>query len=363
MMNIRSMVAGAPVRLVTSVLVIAWGSASAQTIAVTFDGLQEGVMTETYVENGVTFFDFDPRYAIIAPYFSAEEATDVLSEFPDFTSPMVLGFNGFSPGGNVSFCRCGSVKIAPPEVFEEVSMHLYVISNAWVEGNKVTLQAWRNGAIVDTDHFLNPVEWGPHHFELAISGTPFDELRVVGTGPLQKGCFLAVLDTVFLGPVPTVGTYCVGDPGVGTPCPCGNDNDGSVPGSGCANGVFSSGARLVGSGLASVGADTLALAASGLEPGNVALYFQGDTSINGRDGLPFGEGLRCVGGSPVKLQVRIASASGNASTDVAIASTGNVSAGDRKYYQCCYRTSASPACGGGAAGFNFTNGCAVTWVP
>ena len=38
--------------------------------------------------------------------------------------------------------------------------------------------------------------------------------------------------------------YCFGDPGSGTPCPCGNDNDGSVPGSGCANGVFTSGAQL-----------------------------------------------------------------------------------------------------------------------
>ena len=41
-------------------------------------------------------------------------------------------------------------------------------------------------------------------------------------------------------------SYCSGDePGT---CPCNNDNDGSLPGAGCANGVYASGALLTGSG-------------------------------------------------------------------------------------------------------------------
>lgn len=46
--------------------------------------------------------------------------------------------------------------------------------------------------------------------------------------------------------------YCFGDPGSGTPYPCINDNNGSVLGSGCDNGVLSTGARLTASAVASL---------------------------------------------------------------------------------------------------------------
>ena len=61
----------------------------------------------------------------------------------------------------------------------------------------------------------------------------------------------------------TYTSYCFGDPGSGTQCPCANDNDGSVPGSGCDNGFFSSGAQLGAFGSASVSQDSLVLATSG----------------------------------------------------------------------------------------------------
>ena len=60
-------------------------------------------------------------------------------------------------------------------------------------------------------------------------------------------------------------SYCFGDAGSGIPCPCNNDNDGSVPGSGCDNGVFASGAHLLAYGEASVSADTCQ--SSGRNPG------------------------------------------------------------------------------------------------
>ena len=89
--------------------------------------------------------------------------------------------------------------------------------------------------------------------------------------------------------------YCFGDPGSGTPCPCANDNDGSVRGSGCDNGVFASGAQLTGSGIASVNVDTLILSTTHLEPGNAGLYFQADNDLS--PGNVWGDGLRCAGGN------------------------------------------------------------------
>jgi len=158
--------------------------------------------------------------------------------------------------------------------------------------------------------------------------------------------------------------YCFGDPGLGTPCPCSNDNDESVPGSGCANGVFASGAHLSGSGAASVTADTVVLTTSGLQPSNTGLYFQANNAVNGGHGNPFGDGLRCAGGGLIRLQIRTSNPAGTSSTTIAIGVTGGVSAGDTKRYQCWYRdTSGSQPCGVGVNDFNLSNGYEITWLP
>ncbi len=163
---------------------------------------------------------------------------------------------------------------------------------------------------------------------------------------------------------PGVG-YCFGDPGSGTPCPCDNDNDGSVPGSGCDNGSFASGAKLIGGGIASITADSLILSTSNLEPSNSGLYFQADNDLS--PGIVWGDGLRCAEGSLKRLGVRFASAGGYSDTSglplqISV-KTGNVEAGDTKYYQCWYRTQAYPPCGLGVNDFNSSNGYAVTWIP
>jgi len=155
--------------------------------------------------------------------------------------------------------------------------------------------------------------------------------------------------------------YCFGDFGSGT-CPCGNDNDGSVPGSGCYNGYFSSGAKMIGTGLPIVTADTLVLTTTGLEPGCTCLYFQADNDLS--PGLVWGSGLRCAGGNPKRLQTCLADASGVSSTSTEISTAaGNVTVGSTKYYQCWYSTTVNPPCGSGTGAFNSSNGYAVTWSP
>ncbi len=157
--------------------------------------------------------------------------------------------------------------------------------------------------------------------------------------------------------------YCFGDPGGGTPCPCGNDNDGSIPGSGCDNGVFASGAQLTGSGIASVTYDSLVLTTTHHEPNNSGLYFQADNDLS--PGVVWGDGLQCAGGQLKRLGVRFADANGSSDTSAwatpISVKAGNVSAGDTKRYQCWYRTTVNPPCGVGVNDFNASNGYEVTW--
>ena len=156
--------------------------------------------------------------------------------------------------------------------------------------------------------------------------------------------------------------FCTGDVSSGTPCPCGNDNDGSLQGSGCANNFFLSGAQLTGSGAASKSEDTLVLSTIGLEPQSSGLYFQADNDLS--PGALWGDGLRCAGGQLRRLGVALSDANGYSDTSgfalpISV-QVGNTSAGFTKYYQCWYRSPLGSACG---FGFNSSNGLGVVWLP
>lgn len=161
------------------------------------------------------------------------------------------------------------------------------------------------------------------------------------------------------GPCGDPGTrYCYGEPAAGTPCPCGNDNDASLRGAGCANGVFPSGARLDGYGVASVSSDTVQLIARHVEPYNFALFFQGNNAID--FGVPWGDGLRCAGGGEKRLEARVSDEEGTAYTTISISTKAGLSAGDHKHYQCWYRNPQGSPC---SYQFNLTNGVSLLWTP
>ncbi len=153
-------------------------------------------------------------------------------------------------------------------------------------------------------------------------------------------------------------TFCYGD-GTGTPCPCGNT---AGAGRGCANnGPFMEGALMHGSGSQSVSANSFMLASLNLVPNQPGLYFQGNNAVAGGLGTGFGDGLRCVGGGVVRLEVVFADPGGVSFTTVGIASKGGVQAGDVKRYQLWYRSPGpTSACG---FTFNLTNGVEVWWGP
>ena len=158
-------------------------------------------------------------------------------------------------------------------------------------------------------------------------------------------------------------SYCYGEPGVGSPCPCGNDNDGSLGGAGCDNGVFASGAQLSAYGAPSVAADEVFLRAVHAEPANSGLFFQGSQQVNGGAGFVFGDGLRCAGGQVTRLQVRFADEIGASRTTIPLAAAGAVNPGDTRWYQFWYRTMQAPPCGLGINDFNTSNGYSITWTP
>ncbi len=152
-------------------------------------------------------------------------------------------------------------------------------------------------------------------------------------------------------------SYCSGD-GSGTACPCGNTG---LPGNGCASSVSANGANLSAAGVASVSADTFVLTGSDMPSGTV-LYFQGTTRVNAGLGNVFGDGLRCAGGSVIRLglETNVAgSSSYPGAGDPSISVKGMTSAGAIRDYQCWYRNAAAFCT---PSTFNLTNGLEVTWT-
>ena len=147
--------------------------------------------------------------------------------------------------------------------------------------------------------------------------------------------------------------YCFGD-GSGTPCPCANVGG---PGQGCANGTGMGGV-LAATGSASVSLSNLSLEVTQCPTGQPGLLFQGVNATGGGLGAVFGDGLRCAGGSVVRLETVFLDGSGTGSSSVNVASKGGVASGDTRYYQFWYRDPAGSACG---ALFNLTNGLELTW--
>jgi hypothetical protein len=151
--------------------------------------------------------------------------------------------------------------------------------------------------------------------------------------------------------------FCLGD-GSGNACPCGNSGS---AGNGCANSIVAGGAHLRASGTCSIGNDTLVLQGSGM-PNSSALYFQGTTQLSGGLGSLFGDGLRCAGGSVIRLKT--VTNANNASLypvagDPSVSVRGMISSPGTRTYQVWYRNAASFCT---ASTFNLSNGVQLSWT-
>ncbi len=148
------------------------------------------------------------------------------------------------------------------------------------------------------------------------------------------------------------GGFCYGD---GTICPCGNTPG---PAQGCANST-GEGATLGATGNPTVGENDSVVFHVARCPGNVAgLFFQGDRKVGGSDGKIFGDGLRCVGGAIIRLQVRVTDDRGRAESTAKISDEANLQPGDTRFYQFWYRDPGLSPCN---TEFNISNGVSLTW--
>ena len=154
--------------------------------------------------------------------------------------------------------------------------------------------------------------------------------------------------------------FCFGD-GSGADCPCLNFGG---PCHGCANGADAEGGYLETQGIASLSNDTVVLFAKDLVPNLPCLFFSGSNAINGGMGIPFGDGLRCVGNQAVRIELSNADNNGEAWTTQEVSTNGQayrntIDPGETVHYQCWYRddVSSSPC----SNSFNATNGYSVVW--
>jgi hypothetical protein len=155
---------------------------------------------------------------------------------------------------------------------------------------------------------------------------------------------------------PLVGrTYCFGA-GEGAPCPCGNLG---AAREGCRNST-AHGASLTAGGSASAADDDLLIEAEHLPAGQPVLLFVGRERIEGGDGAPLGDGLRCAGSHVRRLGIRMADASGRVLYGPGLARPADASAGDELRFQAWYRDPHDGPCG---SGFNLSNAIEVRFAP
>lgn len=156
--------------------------------------------------------------------------------------------------------------------------------------------------------------------------------------------------------------YCFGDGSLATACPCANNG---LPGNGCANSVHPAGANLASTGFVETdpltGTDNVVLHGSGMPDTATAIYLKGSGS--NPSGAVFGDGVRCVAGSLIRLRTKINV--GGASRfpepgdpSLSVRGATPYGSGLSAWYQVYYR---NPASWCTAATFNISNGLRIDW--
>jgi hypothetical protein len=213
-----------------------------------------------------------------------------------------------------------------------------------------------SGNLIAHGRSLPPTGGSGRARDLAVSSS--GRTYVVGDMATFPGAGGDALTAAFV-LVPPGSAFCPGD-GSGTACPCGNSSPVGAN-AGCLSSV-GLGGKLVAGGLPSLSHDTFVLQGTQMTNSSV-LYFQGTQLQSGGVGLVFGDGLRCVNGTIVRLSAKINVAGASSfpvAGDASISSMGHVTAPGLRTYQGWYRNSA-PFCGPSL--FNMTNGWQVTWSP
>jgi hypothetical protein len=167
-------------------------------------------------------------------------------------------------------------------------------------------------------------------------------------------------------PVGAPGCFGDGSDPSATPCPCANFG---AAGHGCANSVNSSGALLEAFGHTAIDpillTDTVVLAGSGMPSSATSVFLQGSRVI--AHGVVFGDGVRCAGGTLIRMAVKICS--GGAAHfpgpgDPSVSQRGGVTPGSgaARVYQTYYRNPDPTFCPPPQGNtWNVTSGITIVW--
>ncbi|MFT7671488.1 MAG: Tol biopolymer transport system component [Planctomycetota bacterium] len=176
--------------------------------------------------------------------------------------------------------------------------------------------------------------------------------------PLVAADANGLIDIYVTGCGPAGTSYC-GGPALACPC----SNAGSA-GRGCENSSTTGGALCQAFGTPSVSADDLYLVSYGTGASVPVLYFQGESLLGGGTGVPFGDGVRCVGTNIKRLGVKIAVggyAEFGTGSDTPISIQGAIGIlGGTHYYQAWYRDTAAYCT---SSVFNVSNAIEIVWLP
>jgi len=160
--------------------------------------------------------------------------------------------------------------------------------------------------------------------------------------------------------------FCVPHTAGTGPCPC---TAGTLPGHGCNNSDNTGGALLTTAGTASLTADTLVFTSTGEKATATSVFLQASAQQNG---VTFGQGRLCLGGTLLRLYVKsavagvaVAPTGADASVHNRSAQLGDVlSAGATRFHQVHYRDPiVRLPCDPTLDTFNTSQGTSVTWAP
>ncbi len=156
--------------------------------------------------------------------------------------------------------------------------------------------------------------------------------------------------------------FCAGDGSLATACPCANSG---LIGRGCENSSTTGGALLTAQG--AVSPDSVVLTASGELASALSMVFQG--SVDNSNGVVFGDGVRCAGGTLKRLYLKsavggtvIAPAPGDPALQAQSAAKGDpITPGQTRSYQVYYHDPVVGFCSAPGNAWNVTNAVRVSW--
>lgn len=244
-----------------------------------------------------------------------------------------------------------------------ISFEVDTLATNGFAGEAVTLSVSGDPVALANGTFVPPLPLGPapsvtseFHWTPNAAAIGSHQLTFTSTDQLGQ---VSTCD-VWINVLPSANVrYCFGD-GSGTACPCGNDSQVGDH-EGCLNGL-GKGGLLTAQGTTTLANDSVELQAEQM-PNGPALFFQGTNRINGGSGNVFGDGLRCAGGTVIRLAVKtnvLGKSTFPTGSEPLVSVRGGVAPGDTRQYQVWYRDSAAFC---SSSTYNLTNGVELTWAP